>query len=312
LVQSGESPAARHEFVSLDGQRYACIRNVDRLEPFLMSIVGDSDVWLFVGSNSPFTAGRADPDHAMFPYETADKLLRHADSSGAMSVFRVGRGDSAVTVWEPWRGDAGPGITRNLYKHVLGTNVVFEEINRKLGFRFIWSLSTCDRFGLVRHAALENVGKAAARIEYLDGYHMVLPAGVSAATLSRYSYLAAGYMRHEVDPDVPLAIYTLNAAVEDKPRPFESLRVTAAWSVGHADPKVVVSDRGVSAFRAGGRAQVRSEVRGEVGAYLVADAVELAPGERHEWFTVADIGLDHSALIALRERLAAPGSREGR
>jgi len=26
-------PAARHEFVSLDGQRYACIRDVDRIEP---------------------------------------------------------------------------------------------------------------------------------------------------------------------------------------------------------------------------------------------------------------------------------------
>ena len=49
LTQNREMPAALHQFVSLagrslDGQRYACIRNVDRLEPFLMSIVGDSDV----------------------------------------------------------------------------------------------------------------------------------------------------------------------------------------------------------------------------------------------------------------------------
>jgi len=107
------------EFVTLDGERYACIRNVDRLAPFFMSIVGDGDVWLFAGSNSPFTAGRVDPDHAMFPYQTVDKLLRHADSAGAASIFRVrrGTGESAApaTVWEPWRGDtAGRPVTRNL------------------------------------------------------------------------------------------------------------------------------------------------------------------------------------------------------
>ncbi len=217
MTQNREMPAALHQFVSLagrsrDGQRYACIRNVDRLEPFLMSIVGDSDVWLFVGSNSPFTAGRVDPDHAMFPYQTADKLLRHADASGVLTVFRVGRGGTAATAWEPWRADThGRGVTRNLYKHVLGTEVVFEEINHDLGLRFAWSLSTCSQFGLVRHAVLENIGAGPARVDYLDGYQMLLPAGVNAATLLRYSYLAAGYMRHEVQPEVPLAIYTLNA-----------------------------------------------------------------------------------------------------
>ena len=219
LVDSRERPAARHEFVTLDGGRYACIRDVDRLEPFLMNVVGAGDVWLFVGSNSPFTAGRVDPDHAMFPYQTADKMLRHADSSGALSIFRVARGGSDEVVWEPWRGDAGGGVSRNLYKHVLGTNVVFEEINHDLGLRFSWSLSTSKRFGLIRHALLENVGSGQADVAYLDGFQMLLPSGVTAQTFTRYSYLAAGYMRHEALPDVPLAIYTLNAAVEDKPAP---------------------------------------------------------------------------------------------
>src|SRR5450756_663256 len=140
---------SRHEFVTLAGQRYACIRDVDRLDPFLMSIVSDSDAWLFVGSNSPFTAGRVDPDGAMFPYQTVDKLLSHADGSGAVSVFRVRRGGSGPSLWEPWRSDAHAlPITRNLYKHVLGTSVLFEEINHELGLRFTWSLSTCAQFGL--------------------------------------------------------------------------------------------------------------------------------------------------------------------
>ena len=307
MTQNRERPAARHEFVNLDGRRHACIRDVDRLDPFFMSIVGDSDVWLFVGSNSPFTAGRMDPDHAMFPYQTVDKLLRHADSSGAMSIFRVGRGGSAATDWEPWRGDThGRGVTRNLYKHVLGTSVVFEETNHDLGLRFTWSLSTCKQFGLVRHAVLENLGAEPARVDYLDGYQMLLPPGVDAATFRRFSYLAAAYMRHEVQRDVPLAIYTLNAAIEDKPLPYESLRATAAWSVGHPSPRVILSDRSVSAFRAGGAPQVRTEVRGEFGAYLAADGLDLAPGSRHEWFTVADTGLDHARLVRLRDQMADP------
>ena len=127
LAQSPAKGPARHEFVTLAGQRYACIRNVDHLAPFLMSIVSDSDAWLFVGSNSPFTAGRVDPDGAMFPYQTVDKLLRHADGSGSLSAFRVRRGGSGPWLWEPWRSESHAlPITRNLYKHVLGTNVLFE------------------------------------------------------------------------------------------------------------------------------------------------------------------------------------------
>lgn len=57
--------------VVIHGQEYPCIRNVDRMPPFLMSVVSDSDFWLFVGSNGGFTAGRVDPDHAVFPYQSA-------------------------------------------------------------------------------------------------------------------------------------------------------------------------------------------------------------------------------------------------
>ena len=72
LVPPGES-SVTGGFVTIDGDRYARIRDVDSMPPFLMSVVSDSDVWLFVGSNGAFTAGRRDPDHALFPSQTADK-----------------------------------------------------------------------------------------------------------------------------------------------------------------------------------------------------------------------------------------------
>jgi hypothetical protein len=297
----------RHEFVCLDGQRYACIRDVDRLEPFFMSIVSDSDAWLFIGSNTPFTAGRVDPDHAMFPYQTVDKLMNHADGAGSLSAFRVRRGDSEATLWEPWRAEPqGQPITRNLYKHVLGTNVIFEEIHHELKLRFTWALSTCSQFGLVRHAVLENLGSGPVQIDYLDGFQMLLPAGLGEETYSRFSYLAGGYMRHEALADVPLAIYTLNSSMEDKPLPYESLRATVGWSVGHGNPQVNLSDASLKAFRAGEAYPVQRELRGDFGSYLVSDRVELAAGAQHAWYTVADTGLDPARTIALRDRLANP------
>jgi hypothetical protein len=306
-----EKPTAEHEFVTLDGQRYACIRDVDRLEPFLMSIAGDSDAWLFVGSNSPFTSGRIDPDGAMFPYETVDKLLRHPDGSGALSAFRVRRGGSPAVLWEPWRSDRlDSSISRNLYKHILGTTVLFEETHHELGLRFRWSLATTARFGLVRQALLENIGGDPLSIDYLDGFHMILPAGLGEESYGRLSYLAAAYMRHELLPDVPLGIYTLNSAIEDRPLPYESLRATAAWSVGHPRPAVSLSAAAVRRFGAGQPSRVERELRGELGAYLVADHIDLEPGGRHGWFTVADTRLDHARLIELRDELAEPDRLE--
>jgi hypothetical protein len=184
--------------------------------------------------------------------------------------------------------------------------VLFEETNHELGLRFRWSLATTARFGLVREAVLENLGGAPVSIDYLDGFHMILPGGLREESYARLSYLAAAYMRHEVLPDVPLGIYTLNSAIEDRPLPYESLRATAAWSVGHSRPEVSLSSDAIRRFRAGQPVGVERELRGDLGAYLVADRVDLEPGSRHGWFTVADTRLDHKGLVELRHELAEP------
>ena len=91
------------------------------MAPFLMNVVSDCDLWLFAGSNGPFTAGRRNPDLALFPYQTADKILEHADTSGARTILLVAR-DGRTSLWEPWGdGERVYAVTRNLYKSVLGT-----------------------------------------------------------------------------------------------------------------------------------------------------------------------------------------------
>ena len=84
---------------------------VDRLEPFLMTVVGDSDCWLFAGSNGGFTAGRVDADHALFPYRTADKILRQPAAAGAVCILQTGD-----HTWEPWANPASAGATVNATK----------------------------------------------------------------------------------------------------------------------------------------------------------------------------------------------------
>jgi hypothetical protein len=295
-----------------DRARYGLIADVDRLEPFLLQLAGNSDVWLYACSNGPFTAGRIDPDSALFPYVTADKLLRHADTSGALTLLRV-RGGGAVTLWEPWTALRQRGIRRNLRKSADSTEIVYEEVHEPLGLRFEWSLTTCGEFGVVRRARLENLTGEAIEIEYLDGWHQLVPPGIGVAMWDRYSYLAASYVRVETAPNVPLAVVALNAAITDHPEANESLRSTCAWTVGLVDPVVLVSGKAADEFRAGrsvedlGRDPVfAGPVRGEIGAFLAAGRLSLALRGSQTWFSVADTRLDASAIADLRERLRQP------
>jgi hypothetical protein len=291
---------------------YGLIADVDSLEPFLMQLAGNSDVWLYAGSNGPFTAGRIDPDSALFPYVTADKLLRHADTSGALTLLRV-RGGGAVTLWEPWTALRQRGIRRNLRKSADSTEIVYEEVHEPLGLRLEWSLTTCGEFGVVRRARLENLTGEAIEIEYLDGWHQLVPPGIGVAMWDRYSYLAASYVRVEAAPDVPLAVVALNAAITDHPEANESLRSTCAWCVGLERPIVLLSGKAVDEFRAGRSVEemarepaLAGPIRGEIGAFLAAGRLTLTSNGSASWYSVADTRLGAASIVDLRARLREP------
>lgn len=294
-------------FTTIDDERYARITQVDQLDPFLMSIVSDSDCWLFVGSNGPFTAGRRSPDSALFPYQTVDKILRHPTTSGALTALLVTRG-GRTSLWEPWQDGAAYRIERDLFKRVDGTAVLFEEINHDLGLGFRWRVSVCERFGVVRRSEIVERAGEPVDVRYLDGWHQMIPPGVDQNAYARLSYLASAYMRHERLEDVPLAVYALNAAISDRAEPSESLRVAAAWSAGHDEPTILLSDRQVAAFRRGQDVEAEHEVRGEIGAYLAVADRRLDPGERCRWYTVGDTRLDHAAVDRLRLDLGDPSA----
>jgi len=89
------------EFVSLDGEGYSRISAAESLPPFLRNLPTDTDLWMFVSSTGGLTAGRRDPDGALFPYETVDRLHDAPYHTGPITLVQWQRRGSPPLVWEP-------------------------------------------------------------------------------------------------------------------------------------------------------------------------------------------------------------------
>ena len=77
------------EFLELAGERFYAIHNADKMAPFFISVISDSDHWLFVSSTGGLTAGRVSPETALFPYVTVDKIHDNAVHTGSKTILHV-------------------------------------------------------------------------------------------------------------------------------------------------------------------------------------------------------------------------------
>ena len=50
--------AIRGDLVTLENESYYRIRGYDRMRPFFVTLVSDSDLWMFLSSHGALTAGR--------------------------------------------------------------------------------------------------------------------------------------------------------------------------------------------------------------------------------------------------------------
>lgn len=294
--------------LDLDGRRFYQISAYDQMPPFFMTLVGASDLWLFISSTGGVTAGREHADRALFPYYTEDKVTESAGRTGGLSVLRVTLPDGRVVCWQPFAetrpGD--PAVERNLAKDYLGTTLVFEERREDLGLRLRVSWQTSARYGVVRSCELTSVADEPRTVEVLDGFVNLLPAGATAQVQNELSALLDAYKRTEVDDATGLGILYMNSKLTDKAEPSESLRANVAWHVGLGRVDHLLSDRQVRAFAAGERVTPDTELRGERGAYLVRSQVVLGAGEQQRWSVVADADLDAAQVVALQTELADP------
>ena len=296
-------------FVDLGGERFYRIRNYDAMPPFFLSLVSPSDHWLFISSNGALTAGRKDPDHALFPYYTDDRIHDSQHQTGSKTILRVARGGK-TSLWEPFsqRYQGLYGLNRNLYKSVYGNKILFEEINQELALTFRYEWMNSERWGFVRRAMLVNDGWERVTVDLLDGIQNVLPCGVDRRFQMEYSTLADGYKRTELVPETGLAMFCLSSIPVDKAEPSEALCANLAWSTGLDQAKRLLSSSQFEAFRRGHPLHEETDVRGQRGAYMLNATLELEPERGREWLIVAEVDQDASKVQALnRCILETPG-----
>ncbi len=296
------------EFVTLEGERFYRISNYDRMPPFFMSIVSSSDHWLFISSNGALTAGRKNPDHALFPYYTVDKIHDSQGITGGRTLFLV-ESDNRTHLWEPftYACDGLYDLRRNLYKNKCGNKLVFEELNDDLGLLFRTMWTTSDRFGFVRKSALERVAGTADSVRVLDGIQNILPYGTDRLLQTIRSNLLDAYKKNELVPESGLGLFLLSSIPVDRPEPSEALKATTVWSVGLENSGFLLSSRQLDRFRLGEPLEDEVDVRAERGAYFVSAELDLSDGHRHEWYLVAEVDQGPSEVVALRNALRRPG-----
>jgi hypothetical protein len=275
------------------------------MPPFFMSVVSDSDHWLFLWSNGGLTAGRRSPEHALFPYYTDDKLRDLAHCTGSRSIVLIDDGPT-LKLWEPFT-DTGElyRLERNLYKGVLGNRVFFEEINRDLGLAFYIGWSTSDAFGLVRQAGLRLLGANPVRLRLLDGIQNILPPGVDRGMQDTRSTLLDAYKKNELDAETGLGMFRLSSIPVDRAEPSEALRATTVWSFGLADCTRLLSNRQVHSFRSGEVPVEEVDVRAERGAYYLCASLDVR--DNCDWTLVAEVEQDSADVSDLRRALLLDG-----
>lgn len=297
------SPArqeAEGAFVELRGELFYRISHCDAMPEFLMSIVSASDHYLFISSNGGLTAGRRNPDNALFPYYTDDRIHDSAEHTGSKTILRVRRVDG-FELWEPFSIRHAGRVTRNLYKSTCGNKIVFEEVNRALGLSFSYEWATSGRFGFVRTSRLKNESASPQSIEVLDGLQNLLPGGISRRFQLEYSTLVDGYKRTELDMETGLAILQLTSVPVDRPEPSEALLANTAWCTGLERPLYLLSSVQLDRFRDGGELCEEHESHGRRSAFFVNASIQLLPSATRTWRIVADVSQDTAAVHSLRQ-----------
>jgi len=290
------------KIVDLEGEKYYKIENHDKMRPFFMSIVSDSNHWLFISSNGGLTAGRKNAEFPLFPYYTDDKITEFADITGSKTIFQI-RYEDKVLVWEPFseRFNENYNLTRNLYKNFYGNKVIFEEIHNDLQLTFRYQWSSSNIFGFVKKSEITNDSDKDYDITVLDGVQNIMPQGVSSDLQSSTSNLVDAYKRNELHSESGLGIFALSAIIVDKAEPSEALKANIVWSLGMNNPTYLLSSKQLPAFRKLQKLTGETDIKGEKGAYFISNDLHLAKNSSKDWKIIANVNQNQSQVIQLCE-----------
>lgn len=287
-------------FVKIDGETFYKIAGYNEMDPFFITLVSNSDHWMFLSSNGGITAGRKNPDNALFPYYTVDKIQDSGEITGSKSIFLVTM-RKHTCLWEPF-SDRYSGvykIQRNLYKSIYGNKIIFEEINQDLKITFSYCWMNSERFGIIKKSVLTNSGENGCDISLLDGIQNILPAGLNRTLQLSFSNLVDAYKKNELLSNTNIALFMLSSILVDRAEPSEALTANVVWSEGIPDAKILLSARQIDNFRKGHQVKGETDVRSERGAYLINSDINLEAGKEKPWYVVADVNKDAGQIASL-------------
>ena len=289
-IQQNSEDSVTGAYVRVDGEQYYCIENFDRMDDFFISLVSDSNHWMFISTLGGLTAGRVNAESALFPYYSDDKIRSNSSHTGSRTLTLITRGNK-TSFWAPF-SESYEGIykvNRKLYKNVLGDKIIFEEKNQDLLVTFRYAWRTSQKFGFVKTSTLINNCHEPVEIDIVDGIENLLPYGVESGTQNVLSCLVDAYKKNELNESSKLALYTMSSILVDRAEPSEALSATTVWSSGLPNARILLSSLQLQKFREGTPITKEIDIFGRRGAYFVNDICKLSGIEEISWDIVAEV-----------------------
>lgn len=292
------------EFINKEGETLYKIGHYDQMPPFFISVVSDSDHWLYISSAGGLSAGRKNPENALFPYYTDDKIHDSGEITGSKTILLIEKNEQTF-LWEPFteRYAGVYQLERNLYKNICGNRLVFEEINHDLGVAFSYTWCNSEQYGFVKKSRLVQLQEGTVNVRLLDGLQNLLPYGINLKMQTERSTLLDAYKKNELLPESGLGLFTLSSIPVDKAEPSESLQATTVWSTGLKANNHLLCSRQLNRFRKGLPLEQETDIRAERGAYFIESSFELTAGKGENWYFVAEINQGPSQVAALENWL---------
>lgn len=292
------------ETAFINGELYYKIANVNQMRSFFMSVVSDSNHWLFLSSNGGITAGRKNAQFALFPYYTDDKITESAETTGSKTIFQIKK-ENKIYFWEPFsiKDEDKFHKTNNLYQNKWGNKVIFEEINHELELKFTYEWCTSNEFGFVKKSTITNLSQNNLDISLVDGLQNILPYGIPSDLQAMYSNLVDAYKRTEIVADCGLGIFALSAIIVDRAEPAEALKANIVWSYGLDNITYLLSSRQLNNFKKNIPFVSEEDIKGEKGAYFISSSIILNASEIKSWGFVANVNQTQSNIISLAQDL---------
>jgi hypothetical protein len=299
-LQFSEKPS-KGFFISIEGEEFYTISEFQDLEPFFMNVVSSSDLWMFISSNGALTAGRKNPDHALFPYYPVDKIHDSSDITGSKTLIRAYSGKKYY-LWEPFssRYENVYSISRNISKNICSNKILFSETNHdlKLTFNYMWCNS--EKFGFIKKSSLINLSDTPIEVELIDGFQNIMPFGFNRMMQLDKSPLVDAYKKNELLAETGIGLFTLSSVPVDRAEPSEALYANVAWSVGNDISKRLISSGQLKAFRQGKEITAENETRGKRGAYFVVVVGKVKPNDTIYWYIISDVKQTASDVISIQ------------